>query len=56
MYFEGKFWKKLSLITKSDCVIVTNLNQIVRQICLVVDVCFKMLKDFHDYFLFHIFD
>ena len=41
----------MGLITKSDCMSVTDLNHAVRNICHVVDVCSKMLKDFHDYCL-----
>ena len=46
----------MSLITKSDCVSVTNLNHTVRHICHLIDVCSKLLKDFHDYCLFNMFD
>ena len=49
-------WDKMSLITKSDCASFTNLNQTVRYICHVNDVCSKFLKDFHDYCLFNMFD
>ena len=48
--------RKTSLISKSDCVSFTNLNHTVRHICHVVDVCSKLLKVFHDYCLFHMFD
>ena len=46
----------MGLITKSDCMSVTDLNQAVRLLCLVVDVCSKLLKDFHDYCLFNMSD
>ena len=46
----------MSLITISDCVIVTNLNHTVRHICYVIDVCSKLLKVFHDYCLFNMSD
>ena len=39
-------------ITKSDCMSVTDLNQTVRFICHVVDVCSKLHKDFDDYCFF----
>ena len=39
------------LITKSYCMSVTDLNHAVRHLCDVVDVCSKLLKDFHDYCL-----
>ena len=41
----------MGLITKSDCMSVTDLNHTVRQLCHVVDVCSELLKNFHDYFL-----
>ena len=46
----------MGLITKSDCMSVTDLNQTVRDICHVVDVCSKLHEDFHDYCLFIMFD
>ena len=46
----------MGLITKSDCMSVTDLNHAVRHLCHVVDVCSKLLKDFHDYFLFNMSD
>ena len=53
-------WKvnceKNGLITKSDCMRVTDLNDAVRQLCHVVDVCCTLLKDFHDYCLFNMSD
>ena len=35
---------------------VTDLNHAVRHLCHVVDVCSKLLKDFHDYCLFNMSD
>ena len=46
----------MGLITKSDCMTVTDLNQTVRYICHVVDGCSKLHKDFHDYCLFSVSD
>ena len=46
----------MGLITKSDCMCATDLNHAVRHLCHVVDVCFKLLKDFHDYCLFNMSD
>ena len=46
----------MGLITKSDCVSVTVLNQTFRYIGYVVDFCSKMLKDFHDFCLFNMCD
>ena len=43
----------MALITKSDCKSATDLNHAVRYLCHVVDVCSKLDKDFHDYFLFN---
>ena len=43
----------MGLITKSDCMSVTDLNQTVNYIGYVVDVYSKLLKDFHDYCLFN---
>ena len=48
--------KKMGLITKSDCMSITDLHQTVRYICHVVEVCFKLHKDFHDYCLFNVSD
>ena len=42
----------MGLITKSDCMSVTDLNQTVSYIWYVVGVCSKLHKDFHDYCLF----
>ena len=41
----------MGLITKSDCMSVTDLNQTFRYIGYVVDVCFQLHKDFHDFCL-----
>ena len=43
----------MGLITKSDFMSVTDLNQTVSYIWHVVDVCFKLHKGFHDYCLFN---
>ena len=48
--------EKCVLITKSDCMSGTDLNHAVRHLCHVVDVCSKLLKDFHDYCLFNMSD
>ncbi len=41
----------MSLIANKGCKSVTDLNQTVRYICHVVDVCSKLRNDFHDYCL-----
>ena len=46
----------MGLITKSDCMSVTDLNQAVRHLYHLVDVCSKLLKDSHDYWLFNMSD
>ena len=46
----------MGLITKSDCMSVTDLNQTFRYIRFVVDVCPKLHKHFHDYCLFSVSD
>ena len=46
----------MGLIFKSDWMSLTDLNQTVRDICHVVDVCYKLQKDFHDYCHFNMFD
>ena len=46
----------MGLITKNDCMSVTDLNHAVRHLCHVVDVCCKLLKDFHVYCLFNVSD
>ena len=43
-------------INKSECMSVTDLNHAVRHLSHVVDVCSKMLEDFHDYCLFNMSD
>ena len=43
-------------MTKSDCMSVTDLNQTVRCIYHLVDVCSKLHKVFHDYCLFNTSD
>ena len=43
----------MGLITKSDCMSVTDLNQTVNYIWDVVDVYSKLHKVFHDYCLFN---
>ena len=43
----------MGLITKSDCMSATDLNQAVRHLSHVVDVCSKLHEDFHDYCLFN---
>ena len=46
----------MGFIIKSDCMSVTDLNHAVRHLCQVIDVCSKMLKNFHDYCLFNMSD
>ena len=46
----------MGLITKSDCLNVTDLSQTVGYICHVTDVCSKLHKKFHDYCLFSMSD
>ena len=46
----------MGLITKSDCMSVTDLNHAVRHFCHVVDVCSKLLKEFRCYCLFNMSD
>ena len=43
---EVKCAKKMGLITKSDYMSVTDLNQTFRYLGYVVDVCSKLHKDF----------
>ena len=47
---------KLSLISKSDCMSVTDINHAVGHSCHVVDVCSNLHKDFYDYCLFSVSD
>ena len=46
----------MSLVTKIDCLSVTDLNHTVRHLCHVVDACSKFLRDFHDYRLLNMSD
>ena len=46
----------MGLITKSDCISVTDLNQTVGYIYNVVDVCSNTHKDFFDFCLFNMSD
>ena len=46
----------MGLVTKADCMSATDLNHAFRHLCHVVDVCSKLLKDFHDYCLFKMSD
>ena len=46
----------MGLITKSDCLSVTYLNQLLRYIGYVFDDCSKLLRVFHDYCLFSVSD
>ena len=46
----------MGLITKSDFLSVTDLNHAVRHLDHLVDICSKLLKDLHDYWLFNMSD
>ena len=46
----------MGLITKSGCMSDTDLNHAVRHLYHLADVCSKLLKDFHDYWLFNMCD
>ena len=46
----------MSLISKSDCMSVTDLNHAVWHLCHVVDVRSKLHKDFYDYCFFSVSD
>ena len=46
----------MGLITKLDCMSVTDLHQTVRYIWHVVDVCSKLHEDLNEYCLFNISD
>ena len=46
----------MGLITKSDCMSVTDLNHAVKHLYHLVDDCSKLLKVFHDYWLFNMSD
>ena len=56
MYLEGELWEKMGLITKSDCMSVTDLNQTFRYTGYVVDVYSQLDKGFHDYCLLSMSD
>ena len=46
----------MGLITKSDCISVTDLNQTFRYIGYVVDVCSQLHNDFQEHCLFSVSD
>ena len=46
----------MGLITKRDCMSVTDLNPIGRDMSQIVDVCSTLHKDFYDYCHFNKFD
>ena len=46
----------MGLITKIDCMIITDLHQTVRYICHVIEVCSRWHEDFHDYCLCYMSD
>ena len=46
----------MGLTTKIDCMSVTDLNHAVRHLCHIVDVCSKLLNDFHNHCLFTMSD
>ena len=46
----------MGLITKINCMSVTDLHQTVRYICHEVEVCSKLHEDFHDFCLFNMSD
>ena len=46
----------MGLITKSDCMGVTDLSHAVRHLWHVVEVCSNLLKDSHNYCLFKMSD
>ena len=48
--------KKMFLMSKSDCMCVTDLNHAVEQLCHVVDVCSKLHKVFYEYCFFSVSD
>ena len=56
MYLEGKLVERMGLITKSDCMSVTDLNQTTRYKGYVVDVCSQLHKDFRHYCLLSVSD
>ena len=47
---------KISSMSKSDCMNVTDLNHAVGHLCHVVDVCSKLHKRFFDYCFFSVSD
>ena len=47
---------KMSLISQSDCMSVTDLNHAVGLLCHVVDVCSKLHEGFYDYCFFSVSD
>ena len=47
---------RMSLISKSDCMSVTDHNHAVGHLCHVVDVCSKLHKDFLDLCFFSVSD
>ena len=46
----------MGLVSKSDSMSVIDLNQTVRFICHVVDLCCKLHKAYQHYCLFNMFD
>ena len=50
------YFKKMSLITKIDCMSDTDLNQTIRYICHVVYVCSTLENCFHGYSFFNMSD
>ena len=46
----------MGLITKIDCMSVTDLHQTLRYISHVVEVCSKLHEHFHDYCLVNMSD
>ena len=46
----------MGLITKSVCMSVTDLNHAVRNLYHLVDVCSKILKHSHEFWLFNMSD
>ena len=43
---------KMSLMSKSECMSVTDLNHAVGHLCHVADVCSKLNREFYDYCFF----
>ena len=48
--------EKMSLITKSDCMSVTELSHPVRHLCHEVVICSNLLKELHDFCLLRMTD